>query len=334
MINPILQFGMSQETVILLSSLLLSAIAIFNKNLFISAFMFAFVSSITGLLYALIHAPDVAITEASIGVLATSFIIFIMIIRTTKTKPNKIQEYTEYKIPIIQVVYFIIFALISGFIYSKISSGITHHPLKEYYLTQTQAEIGISSVVAAILTSYRGFDTFGELIVIFTSSITIIALIGDKFLVGSHNQSRHSFLVNDTQKYDTVLHFGSKFLIPFSLIFSFYLLITGNDRPGGAFQAGAVLASTIMFYFLSTPYSELTRALSINILKKINLSGLIIFLITGITSLAYGGKFLDHNFLAATHQIDLGIFLFIVELAIYITVSSSLLISMYLFVHE
>jgi multicomponent Na+:H+ antiporter subunit B len=46
------------------------------------------------------------------------------------------------------------------------------------YLEQSPNEIGIPNVVTAVLASYRGYDTLGELTVIFTAGIGVLALLG------------------------------------------------------------------------------------------------------------------------------------------------------------
>ena len=40
-------------------------------------------------------------------------------------------------------------------------------------------DIGIPNVVTNILASYRGYDTFGEVIVIFTAGVAVIVLLSN-----------------------------------------------------------------------------------------------------------------------------------------------------------
>ena len=55
-------------------------------------------------------------------------------------------------------------------------SAPAHQHLAHYFLTQTPVEIGVPNVVTAILASYRGFDTLGELLIIFTAGIAIVGI--------------------------------------------------------------------------------------------------------------------------------------------------------------
>ncbi|NBP72957.1 MAG: cation:proton antiporter, partial [Alphaproteobacteria bacterium] len=47
-----------------------------------------------------------------------------------------------------------------------------------YYLENTKKHTGIPNVVTAVLASYRGYDTLGEVVVIFTAGIGVILLLG------------------------------------------------------------------------------------------------------------------------------------------------------------
>jgi len=45
------------------------------------------------------------------------------------------------------------------------------------YVESVLPDIGIDNIVTAILASYRGFDTLGEVVVIFTAGISVTLLL-------------------------------------------------------------------------------------------------------------------------------------------------------------
>ena len=53
-----------------------------------------------------------------------------------------------------------------------------HQHVAPYYLQETTREIGLQNVVTAVLASYRGYDTLGELTVILTAGISVMLLLG------------------------------------------------------------------------------------------------------------------------------------------------------------
>ena len=46
------------------------------------------------------------------------------------------------------------------------------------YIERSPTEIGIPNVVTSVLASYRGYDTLGEVGVIFTAGIGVLLLLG------------------------------------------------------------------------------------------------------------------------------------------------------------
>ena len=47
-----------------------------------------------------------------------------------------------------------------------------------FYIADTRDNIGIPNIVTTVLASYRGFDTLGEVVVVFTAGVGVILLIG------------------------------------------------------------------------------------------------------------------------------------------------------------
>ena len=48
------------------------------------------------------------------------------------------------------------------------------------YIQESPREIGIPNMVSSILASYRGFDTFGEVTVIFTAGLGVLMLLAGR----------------------------------------------------------------------------------------------------------------------------------------------------------
>ena len=46
------------------------------------------------------------------------------------------------------------------------------------YVERTPQEIAVPNIVTAVLASYRGFDTLGEVTVIFTAGLAVLLLLG------------------------------------------------------------------------------------------------------------------------------------------------------------
>ena len=76
-------------------------------------------------------------------------------------------------------VIFIVLLIIASFdlpLYGQQNTEVQSH-LTKYYIENTKNDIGIPSIVAAILASYRGYDTLGETSVILIAGIAVVLIL-------------------------------------------------------------------------------------------------------------------------------------------------------------
>ncbi|MDP1613442.1 MAG: Na(+)/H(+) antiporter subunit B [Sulfuritalea sp.] len=92
------------------------------------------------------------------------------------------------------------------------------------------ADSGVSHPVTAVLLNYRGYDTLLEIAVLLLALLAILAVVGDA-------------RVSPPQAAHPVLQTLARLAAPLMIVVAVYLLWAGAFRPGGAFQAGAVLAA-------------------------------------------------------------------------------------------
>lgn len=164
--------------ILALSLLMLSAFSvIILKDLLSSALMLGIFSLLMGLIYLLLDAPDVALTEAAVGagistVLFLGSLVFIGRVERRRSQQTKV-------LPLLAVVIvgaLLIYASQDLPAFSDRSAPIHQH-VAPYYIEHMASDIGIPNLVTAILASYRGFDTMGEVAVIFTAGLGICLLL-------------------------------------------------------------------------------------------------------------------------------------------------------------
>ncbi len=98
---------------------------------------------------------------------------------------------------------------------------------------------GVTHPVTAVLLNFRGYDTLLE--------VAVLALA----LVGLLAQSPPRELPHAPSPGEPVLPLLARALVPFLILGAGYLLWAGAHRPGGAFQAGAVLAAAAVLLHLA-----------------------------------------------------------------------------------
>ena len=99
------------------------------------------------------------------------------------------------------------------------------------------ARSGVDNPVTAVLLNFRGYDTLLEI------AVLTVALVG-VWALGPAPR------IKETVPSPVLLGMNS-ILIPLGALICIYLLWAGTARPGGAFQAGAVLAAVGVLHILS-----------------------------------------------------------------------------------
>lgn len=153
-----------------------------------------------------------------------------------------------------------------------------------YYAEHTAEDIGAANIVTAIIVTYRGLDTLGEVTVLFlTASIVGLVLA---------RQSKNTPTIQ-AEPAGELLNIGSRLLVPLILILGAYVFINGHLTPGGGFQGGAIIASATLLMLLTDPMRRFSHRL-IAIIESI--AGLF-FVTIGLLGIFLAGGFLDNRFM-------------------------------------
>ncbi len=154
-----------------------------------------------------------------------------------------------------------------------------NHSVPQQYVEDTKNDTGASNVVTAIVVEYRGFDTLGEVTVLFTAA-TGLALLLDEL-------KRRTLPVVDP---NFILKSAVKVVLPFIILVGAYIFIHGHLTPGGGFPGGAVIAAGFLLMILvHTTRGLPERKLSITE----SLAG-ISYVLIGLLGLVFANEFLQN----------------------------------------
>jgi Multisubunit Na+/H+ antiporter, MnhB subunit len=120
----------------------------------------------------------------------------------------------------------------------------------KYYLENTVPQTGAANVVTSVTLFYRGFDTLGEVTVLFTAAlgVSILYFIEDK--------KRKTRIVES----NFVTKVGTRVVFPFILLVGAYIFMHGHLTPGGGFQGGALIATGFLLLYLAYEETSINRA--------------------------------------------------------------------------
>lgn len=290
--------------IILLASLVIvffiTSKNIVNIVLFNSAF-----SLFTVFMYMVLDASDVAMTEAAVGVLASIFSIYA--VRSIYNSSYKFQD--QFK-PLLFIILMIIAAI---FIYASYDLPEFGNPIfNNYYLKNTEKDIGIPSTVAAILAGYRGYDTLLETMVILIGGLSVF-LVSDQFYT-------------EEVEHDQIVSKLTRFMFPATIVFALYLQMHGEISPGGGFQAGSIIAVAFILYSMTFGNSNLLNLVSIGTLKNIAVFGVALYFITGLCGLFDSLEFLNYSVFAGNKLLAQQTGIIVVELGVGVAVAATMLL--------
>ena len=186
---------------------------------------------------------------------------------------------------------FAVFLLLLGLgaIFAKLLLGYTPSEAlnltAHYYAAHTAPDLGAANIVTAIIVTYRGLDTLGEVTVLFLTA----AIIGMVLAQGRKQQALQRQLPASGELLTT----GSRLLVPLILLLGAYVFINGHLTPGGGFQGGAIIASAALLLLLTDPLKRFSHRL---IARVEAVSGLV-FITIGVLGMVYASGFLDSRLL-------------------------------------
>lgn len=91
-------------------------------------------------------------------------------------------------------------------------------------------------------------------------------------------------------------------LVPVILLFGLYVVVHGEESPGGGFQGGAIMAAGIIVARLTLDQEQDQRVLSSQVAVILAIIGGLIAVGIGIAPMFAGGNFLDYGALPIPHQ--------------------------------
>ena len=132
-------------------------------------------------------------------------------------------------------------------------------------------------------------------------------------------------------KNDLVLRVVAKLLMPYILLFALYVQFHGELGPGGGFQAGVIIAATMVFYGLIYGLPAVQKVMPEPLVESMMAVGVLIYGGVGVAGLLLGGNYLDYFVLShdTVHGQERGIFW--VEVGVAITVSGVMMKIFYMF---
>lgn len=156
------------------------------------------------------------------------------------------------------------------------------------YLEKGWEEAGAPNVVTDVILNYRGYDTNGEVTVIFTALVAVFA----------------SLLVRPGQEDDvppgdgvgrsSIVRTVASALAPFIAVFTVYLVLHGHLSPGGGFQGGTIFGALVILLSLTLGRTYGVRLFPRAARPWLQPAAVVTFIAIGLTGMALFGAYLAY----------------------------------------
>ncbi len=181
-----------------------------------------------------------------------------------------------------------------GLVFASIAVSYTEphalRPLAESYVRLVPQELGAPNVITGILLTYRGFDTLGEVAVLFMVAASVGLLLGAR---GGRRRGSAQDRRDQAAPASEILATGAELLVPLIGIFAAYIIMNGHLSAGGGFQGGAVIASGVLLMLMAFPQYQP----NLDFLGMTESVAGALFVGVGVAGAIGAGGFLDNHIL-------------------------------------
>lgn len=325
--------------VFLLTLLVITAIAVVRaENLFVAVMLLGIFSLLIAANFFVLNAADVALTEAAVGAgISTVLFLGALALTNERERPHRGTRWLSVAV-VTTAALVLMYATFDKPAFGDPNAPVQLH-VSPWYLEMTPHLIGIPNVVTAVLGSFRGYDTLGEVFVVFTAGIGVMFLLSAGPASGAGNgpgsgqgsgpgrpklPGRKSYAGIGLRDH-LIPRIVGRMLVPFILLFGLYVQFHGEYGPGGGFQAGALIAASFILYALVEGESRTLQALPQKALTGLMVGGALLYGSVGLAGIFLGSNFLDYSVLASNPVKGQQLGILLIEAGVGMTVTGVLL---------
>lgn len=292
-----------------------------HRNRLLSLILIGIVGLMVSVGFVFFSAPDLAMTQFTVEV-----VTIILLLLALNFLPNK----TPIESSVLRRVRDASIAIFGGLAtfalsYHYMLRDAVTAPISEFHLANSYKGGGGTNVVNVILVDFRGFDTYGEIIVLGIAALLIYALT--ETLLGGPVRARLLNRKPDQKRagnqHPMMMVVLTRGIMPVVLLVGFYIFLRGHNEPGGGFIAGLIVSIAVVMQYMASGFGWASARLRYPYHGVIG-AGVLIAGFTGIGSWFVGKPFLTSDFtyvrippfeefeLATAALFDLGVFLAVV----------------------
>ena len=297
------------------------ALVFLHRNRLLSLILIGIVGLMVTAGFVLFSAPDLAMTQLTVEV-----VTIILLLLALNFLPNRTPiESTAFRRARDGAI-----AVAGGLATTALSwhyllRDTVAPSISDFHLANSYKGGGGTNVVNVILVDFRGFDTYGEIIVLSIAALLIFALT-EALLSGPVRARLLNRLPDQPRAGGThpmLMVIVTRVIMPVVMLVGFYIFLRGHNEPGGGFIAGLIVSIAFVMQYMASGFAWTSARLKYPYHGVIG-AGVLTAGLTGIGSWFFGAPFLTSAFtyvrippfdefeLATAALFDLGVFLAVV----------------------
>jgi multisubunit Na+/H+ antiporter MnhB subunit len=223
------------DALLVVGLLAAAALALFLPRRNSAVVMFLAFGVLLAVVWARLGAPDVALAEAAIGAGVTSALL-LDAVAVSPRSGSEPRGGMRRPVVLVGTVLAALAAVGLALVLVGLGPDTSPAPGPSDLVVERVDESGVAHPVTAVLLNFRSYDTLLEVAVLLVAILAALALQPDDDLVAVPARATTPVLLDQLVRV----------LVPVVLVVSGWLLVAGSIAPGGAFQAGAVLAGGLL----------------------------------------------------------------------------------------
>jgi multicomponent K+:H+ antiporter subunit A len=296
-----------------------AAIVLLHRQRLLTLIIVGVVGLLVSLGFIYLSAPDLALTQISVEVV-TVILLLLALNFLPKETPRESSPTRRARDGALAALGGL---GAGGLIYAVMTRDFT--TISDFHLAQSKPGGGGTNVVNVILVDFRGFDTFGEIIVLGIAALGIFALL-DGALRGPAIKRLQSWVPDQERARDRhpmMLVVATRVMLPLSLMVGIFIFLRGHNEPGGGFIAGLVVAIAFLMQYMASGFGWAEKRMRFDYHGLIGV-GVLTAGLTGVGAWIAGRPFLTSDFtylylpligkfeVATAMAFDVGVFLTVV----------------------
>jgi multicomponent K+:H+ antiporter subunit A len=267
------------------------ALVIIHRNRYLSLVVVAVVGLLLAMAFAYLSAPDLALTQLSVEVVTVILLLLALhfLPKETPVESSAVKRIVDGTV-----------AVVAGLAVTGLAYAILRREpdnIGWYFLENAYTGGGGTNVVNVVLVDFRGFDTFGEIIVLGIAGITIFAIVA-ALLRGAGGKRLRQMAASQVRigdRHPMMMVVATRAALPIALAVGVYIFLRGHSEPGGGFIAGLVVAIAFLMQYMASGL-EWTQARQRFAYHGMIGAGVLIAAATGVGSWLVGYPFLTSAF--------------------------------------